>query len=194
MDVKEAIERRRSIRRYRPDPLGPGLLQELLGSARLAPSGNNSQPWRFIVIEEAAARERLARVCHDQRWMAVAPVHIAVCADLGARSEEPLPFDEETPGMDAKRVIRDTAIAIDHLMLRAVELGLGTCWIGWYTQAEIKPLLGVPENVFVLGILVVGHPAEQPAPRSRRALDELVYEGCWGTKMEIPRDGGDERG
>lgn len=183
MHVKEAIEARRSIRKYKADPVAPELVRELLDAARLAPSGNNTQPWRFIVVEEAGGRETLARICHDQRWMATAPVHIAVCADLGTRSEEPLPFDEDTPGMDAKRVIRDTAIAIDHLMLRAVELGLGTCWIGWYTQEAIKPLLGVPANVFVLGILVVGHPAESPRPRPRQPLQELAFRGTWGNPL-----------
>jgi nitroreductase len=83
--------------------------------------------------------------------------------------------------MDAKRVIRDTAIAIDHLMLRAVELGLGTCWIGWYVQDEIRPLLGVPESAFVLGVIVVGMASEKPKPRPRRPLAELVYAGTWGT-------------
>jgi nitroreductase len=184
MDVQAAIEHRRSIRKYAAKPVTPAMVRALLESARLAPSGNNTQPWRFIVVEDTAQRVELARICHDQRWMATAPVHLAVCADLGTRSEGQLRFDEETAGMDAKRVIRDTAIAVDHLMLRAVELGLGTCWIGWYTQEAIKPLLGVPENVFVLGVLVVGHPAEQPGPRPRRPLAELAYRGAWGAPFQ----------
>jgi len=180
MTVKESIEARRSIRKYKADPVEPQMVREILEAARRAPSGNNSQPWRFIVVRDAAAREALAGTCHDQRWMAAAPVHIAVCAAPDLRP----PFDEETPGMDAKRAIRDTAIAIDHLMLRATELGLGTCWIGWYTQASIKPLLGVPDNVFVLGVIVVGHPAEEPGPRPRKPLAELAYEGVWGRPFE----------
>ena len=180
MNVIEAIERRRSIRKFKADPVGPDAVRELLIAAHLAPSGNNTQPWRFIVVEETSAREALAKASHDQQWMVTAPVHIAVCAELGTRTEDNVPFDEEMPGMDAKRVIRDTAIAVDHLMLRAVELGLGTCWIGWYIQEDIKPLLKVPNNVFVLGIIVVGHPAEDPKPRPRRPLDELVYRGTWG--------------
>ena len=181
MNVQEAIERRRSIRKYTAEPVTQDQIRALLESARLAPSGNNSQPWRFIVVEEAAQREALAEVSHGQRWMATAPVYLAVCADLGARSGAAPAFDEETPGMEAKRVLRDTAIAVDHLMLRAVELGLGTCWIGWYTQEAIRPLLGVPDHVFVLGLLVVGHPAEDPGPRPRRALSELTFRGRWGT-------------
>lgn len=180
MNVKEAIENRRSIRKYKPEPLEAGVVQELLEAARRAPSGNNSQPWRFIVVEDPEARKALSQVCHEQRWMAQAPVHIAVCADLAARPESVGPFDEETPGMDAKRVIRDTAIAVDHLMLRATELGLGTCWIGWYTQEAIKPLLGVPEQAFVLGVIVVGRPDEDPRPRPRKQLTELAFRGKWG--------------
>jgi nitroreductase len=181
MNVKDAIELRRSIRKFTPERVEPALVRELLEAARKAPSGNNSQPWRFIVVEDADARRALAQVSHDQQWMTMAPVHIAICADLGARAETDILFDEETSGMDAKRVIRDTAIAVDHMMLRAVELELGSCWIGWYTQEAIKPLLRVPSHVFVLGILVVGHPAEQPNPRPRQSLEDLVCRGTWGT-------------
>ena len=180
MHVKDAIAQRRSIRRYSDEPVPRETIVELLEAARRAPSGNNSQPWRFIVVEDAALRTRLAKVCHDQAWMADAPVHIAVCADLGARTAAAIQFDAETPGMDPKRAIRDTAIAVDHLMLRAVELGLGTCWIGWYTQEELKPILGVPDQVFILGVIVVGRPAEAPGPRPRRPLGELAYGEAWG--------------
>jgi nitroreductase len=188
MDVAEAIGRRRSIRKYSGEPLDRETLITLLEAARLAPSGNNTQPWRFLVVDDPAMRGNLARVCHDQQWMATAPVHIVVCADLGARVDVMERFDEDTPGMDAKRVIRDTAIAIDHLMLQAVELGLGTCWIGWYVQEEIRPLLGIPEHVFVLGVIVVGRPAESPKQRPRRPLAELVFSGQWGTQYLAPTD------
>ncbi len=183
MEINEAIRQRRSVRKYLDEPLNPGIVRELLDAAHLAPSGSNTQPWRFIVVEEQAAREKLSRVCHDQRWMAAAPIHIAVCADPKSRDNTSPRFDEETPGMDAKCVIRDTAIAIDHLMLRAVELGLGTCWIGWYVQDEIRPLLGVPESVFVLGVITVGKPAEHPNPRPRRPLAELAFSGTWGNPL-----------
>jgi nitroreductase len=180
MDVLDAIVRRRSIRKYSEEPLDRKVVIELLDAARHAPSGNNTQPWRFLVVEDADMRSRLARVCHDQQWMAPAPIHIVVCADLGARAGSLDRFDEETTGMEAKRVIRDTAIAVDHLLLRAVELGLGTCWIGWYVQDEIRPLLGIPESVFVLGVIVAGRAAEHPKPRPRRPLAEITYSEMWG--------------
>ena len=180
MDVIEAIGKRRSIRNYSDEPVEQKNVLELLDAAHAAPSGNNTQPWRFLVIEDPAMRGSLARVCHGQQWMATAPVHIVVCADLEGRASTMTRFDEDTSGMDAKRAIRDTAIAVDHLMLRAVELGLGTCWIGWYTQDEIRPLLGIPENIFVLGVIVVGRAAENPKPRPRRPLAELVFSGFWG--------------
>ena len=186
MDVIDAILRRRSVRKYLEEPLDRQVVIELLDAARHAPSGNNTQPWRFLVIEDLGMRSRLACVCHDQQWMATAPVHIVVCADLGARASSLARFDEDTAGMDAKRVIRDTAIAVDHLMLRAVELGLGTCWIGWYVQDEIRPLLGIPEDVFVLGVITVGRAAEQPKPRARRTLAEITYSGSWGNPYLAP--------
>lgn len=118
MHVKEAIEQRRSIRKFTDEKIPESQIRELLDAARHAPSGHNMQPWRFIVIQDAQLRENLSRLCHDQRWMAKAPLYVVACADLSARTEQLTLLDEETPGMDAKRVIRDTAVAVDHLMLR----------------------------------------------------------------------------
>lgn len=180
MHVKEAIESRRSIRKYTSESVEESQVLELLGAAHRAPSGHNTQPWRFILVQDQKMRERLSAVCHDQRWMAKAPLFVVACADLSARSEAPAVFDEATPGMDAKRVIRDTAIAVDHLMLRAVEMDLGTCWIGWFEQSDIRPLLQIPEHVFVLGVIVIGHPDESPNARPRKELKDLVFREGWG--------------
>lgn len=185
MRVHEAIESRRSIRRYTTDPVSQEDLCNLLWAAHLAPSGHNTQPWRFIVVQEARVRKILAGICHDQQWMMDAPVHVVVCADLGVRQDHPVRFDEETSGMEAKRVIRDTAISADHLMLRAVELGLGTCWVGWYDQEAVKPVLNVPDSVFVLGIITIGHPAEAPKARPRCSLAGIVFKGEWGSPYPL---------
>lgn len=180
MQVKEAIEARRSIRKFKPQKIEEVQLQELLDAARRAPSGHNTQPWRFIVIEDLAKRDQLSVLCHEQRWMAKAPLFVVACADLSIRAGSNSAFDEETPGMDAKRVIRDTAIAVDHLMLRAVDMGLGSCWIGWYEQSDIRLLLQIPEHVFVLGVILIGYPDESPQARPRKALEDLVFRERWG--------------
>src|SRR3989337_760383 len=89
MDVKEAIQKRRSIRRFKPDPVSDDLIQQLLESARLAPSGSNTQPWRFIVVKDAESRQKLQAASYNQRHVGQAPVIIACCADIKAFAEIP---------------------------------------------------------------------------------------------------------
>jgi len=180
MTVNEAIHTRRSIRKFQDKALSRDMVLDLLEAARQAPSGNNAQPWKFIVIEDETLRRKIAEISHNQTWMASAPVYIAACADLGTYDLASIKFDEETQEFNAKRAIRDTSNSIENLMLRAVELGLGTCWIGWFEQKDIKPLLGVPDSAFVLGVLPVGYPAESPAARPRRPLEDSVFGGSWG--------------
>lgn len=180
MTVNEAIHARRSIRNYSDKQVPRELVLDVLEAARQAPSGNNKQPWKFIVVEDAEQRKELARISHNQTWMATAPVFIVACADLGTLEEKPGRFDEDSPGMNAKRCVRDTASAVDNMMLQAVELGLGTCWIGWYLQKDIKSALAIPDPVFVLGILPLGYPAEAPDARPRKPLEEIVYGESWG--------------
>ncbi len=180
MTANEAIHARRSIRKYQDKALPRNLVLDLLEAARQAPSGNNQQPWKFIVIEDQNQRNEIAKISHNQTWMATAPVYIVACADIAAYEKHPAEFDEESAGFNAKRCIRDTASAVENIMLRAVELGLGTCWIGWYEQKDIKPMLEVPDSAFVLGILPVGYPAESPAARPRKPLEEIIFSGDWG--------------
>ncbi len=78
-----------------------------------------------------------------------------------------------------KQIIRDTAIAIEHIALQAVELGLGTCWVAWYTQEEFRPVLNIPEDKYVVCVLTVGYPDEAPNPRPRKSLKEIVHHEQW---------------
>ena len=94
MDIREAIQKRRSIRRFKADPVSDDLIQQLLESARLAPSGSNTQPWRFIVIKDAETRQKLQTASYNQRHVGQAPVIIACCADIKAFGEFPERIDE----------------------------------------------------------------------------------------------------
>ncbi|HPH96398.1 MAG TPA: nitroreductase family protein [Anaerolineaceae bacterium] len=179
--VMKEISERRSIRKYENRPIEPEKIALLLESARLAPSGNNAQPFHLIVITDEAVRAKVAEISHNQQWMRQAPLFIACVADLRARITdcEGTLVDENSPEMDVKRVIRDTAIAAEHIVLQAEHLGLGTCWIGWFIQAEIKALLNIPQDKFVVTVLTVGYPAEHPSPRPRKTLEELVHHEGW---------------
>ncbi|GEM_PF-63422 len=177
----EPIVHRRSIRKYTDQAVEPEKLETVLTAARLAPSGNNKQPWHFIVVREQERREAIARVCNNQTWMLSAPLFIVAVADASERNPQmaELPMDEETPNWELKRAIRDTAIAVENLLLEADNQGLGTCWVGFFTQDVIRPLVGLPRDKFVLAVIPLGYPAEEPNPRTRKPLDEIVRYEHW---------------
>lgn len=177
------IEKRRSIRKYRDQPVPEEVLNDILESARLAPSGSNTQPWSFIVVRSRELREKISRADHNQAWMLTAPVFIVCVADprcqMESGADAVFSVDEESPEMSLKRVIRDVSIAVEHMALEADSLGLGTCWTGWYEQKEIRPVLNIPEDHYVCCVLTLGYPDEAPAPRSRKPMEELVRYETW---------------
>jgi nitroreductase len=166
MEIVEAIRRRLSIRKYREDPVPEEVLFRILEAARLAPSGKNLQPWKFIIVRESSLREKLARASADQRFMARAPVTIVACG-----------FPDQCyakMGRYMKSWPVDVAIAVEHLVLQAAAEGLGTCWIGAFDEEAVKRILGVPPDVKILALTPLGYPEEIPKPRPRKSLDEIV--------------------
>lgn len=171
MTVEEAIKMRRSVRKYSGKPVEREKVVELLQAARIAPSAGNRQEWRFIVITEEEKRKKLSDAACGQGFVASAPCVIACCAKTD--------FHEMRCGQLTYPI--DVAIAIDHMTLRAVELGLGTCWIGAFYEDEVKRLLHIPDQIKVVELLAVGYPAGKDAvSKSRLSLDEIVYYEQWG--------------
>ena len=169
MDVMEAIKQRRSVRSYQDRPIEDEKLQAVLEAARGAPSARNMQEWRFVVVRDAATRQKLAKAAKDQAFVAQAPATIAACATA--------PDYVMSCGNPSSLI--DLAIAVDHMTLKAVEEGLGTCWIGAFDQQEVKTVLGIPDNVNIVVLLPVGYPADQPGPKSRKPLAEIVCHEEW---------------
>ena len=176
-----SIQHRRSIRKFTPDLIEPEKLLSVLEAGRLAPSGNNKQPWSFIVVQSEQQRQAVMEVSHNQTWMMTAPTFIVAVADIAARVEtEPgLYLDESSPHWELKRAIRDIAISIENMLLEADAQGLGTCWVGFFVQAEIRPVLGIPDDKFVVAIIPIGYPTEQPAARPRKPLADIVRYERW---------------
>jgi nitroreductase len=172
MDVMEAIRTRRSVRRYEDTPVEDEKLMAVLEAGRLAPSAKNLQEWRFIVVRDAATRQKLVKVARDQAFVGEAPVVIACCADT----------DEHVMRCGQLCYPIDVAIAIDHMTLAAVELGLGTCWIGSFYEDQAKEALGIPPAIRVVELLTLGYPKHGDAgrPRSRKAMDEILHWQKWG--------------
>lgn len=166
MKVLEVIQNRQSVRKYKKDPILEEALLRVLEAARLAPSGSNFQPWKFIIVKDKAVKEKLAQASAGQFFMAEAPIIIIGCG-----------FPDNCyahMGRYMKSWSVDVTIALEHLILQAQEEGLGTCWIGSFEEEEVKAILNIPENVKVLALTPLGYPDEIPRFRGRKSLDEII--------------------
>lgn len=174
MDVKEAIQKRRSIRKYQDRGIPEKILMELIEAARMAPSGNNAQPWRFKIVTYQEDREKL-RENHifKQDFVYTAPALIVCCAD--PRMYPAGEIDHELDNPNETRAIRDLAIASQNMVLRATELGLGTCYIGWTDKKKIKSVLNIPKEYIIPYVITVGYAAESPKQRPRNKIEDIVF-------------------
>jgi len=157
MEVFEAIKARRSIRGYRDEEIPQPKIDRLLEAARLAPSGSNLQNWKFIVVKDKNIKKRLVQACNNQSFVGEASLVIAGVVD---------------PSKKWHQV--DLAIAFEHIVLEAQELGLGTCWIGAFQEEKVKDILKVPEDKKVVALLTIGVPSETPPPKPRKPLGDIV--------------------
>lgn len=198
MELTEAIKARRSIRKFKPTPVSEAYIQDLLEAARLAPTGSNLQPARYVIIKSPEVRAKLNE-CTPLPFVASAPVILACCVDTQAFSSSArryvelreagafvdTPLNEPSASTSLKKRNLDeaaakaylslnVAIAIDHITLKAVDLGLGTCWIMMFDQDKTKEVLGLDERYSVVALLPVGYPDQSPGPRPRLELDKLV--------------------
>jgi len=199
LTTKEAIEKRRSIRKYKPDPISDENLFEILEAARLAPSGCNAQPWRFKIVKDVATKSKLAEAAYKQSFIAKAPVVIVCCADvrgyldgtvsgvqdlgkIGAVEDrvvkilcksashlKTLPVEQIGP-----QISFNVAIAIEHMVLRALDFGLGTCWIRLLDRQKVNAIFGWDEWIQTVALLPIGYPAENPSPRKRMKTEDLL--------------------
>lgn len=169
MDVSKAIQSRRSIRAYDFREVEEDKLARVLDSGRLSPSAGNRQERRFIVVRDAKKRQLLSEAARNQKFVAEAPVVLAAC------SVE----TEYTMACGQLAYPIDTAIAVDHITLAAVEEGLGTCWIGAFNEKKVKEILSIPNNIRVVALLPLGYPSAVPRPTPRKSLDEIVMWEKW---------------
>jgi nitroreductase len=169
MDLYEAIKSRYSVRSYLNKSVEQVKLDRILEAARMAPSGSNRQPWKFVVVRDAETRKKLVRACSDQTFVGQAPVVIAA---VGLTPDRVMSC--EVPGDPV-----DVAIALEHVALAATAEGLGTCWIGAFNQGRVRALLGIPADAKVIEVMTLGYPGDHRRPKSRKPMKELISYGHW---------------
>ncbi len=171
--IMDVIERRRSIRSYKPQEVKEADLNYVLQAFRKAPSAKNLQPWKLVLVKDKKKINDLSIACNNQTFLIEAPLLIVACAS-----------ENEAYGvmggyMNSYPI--DVGIAMDHLMLAATERGLGTCWIGSFKEKLVKDLLDIPEGIRVVALTPLGFPAEEGEIKSRKPLSKII---CYDKYIE----------
>jgi nitroreductase len=205
--AKKIIQDRRSIRHYTDEPVSEEHIEMILEAARQAPSGENAQPWRFIIVKDLETRKQLGTVAgggSGRRFTAefVTQKMQARFSSLEDEAKKKAIFEKLTSGRvsafltdapvsivvcgrkDVWDLPYDTSAAMENMLLMVTALGLGACWviapcIDIRDEERLKDLLGVPEGIKVVSIIAVGHPVRSHRPRPRLPLNELVYSETW---------------
>ncbi len=205
MNVSDAILKRSSIRKWKPDPVEKEKIEKVLEAGRRAPSWGNSQPWRFIVVQDTAKKEELAKSAGGQAVVREAPVVIVCCGaiedffrknqrqslkqlmEVGALAwtddildNVVLESDLFAPYRLGDQVMTIKAgeqimISIAYMTLEAVNQGLGTCWVGAMSAKDAHEVMNLPDDLFVHDLIPLGYPDEDPKPRPRKSLDSILF-------------------
>lgn len=174
MELEQVILNRRSIRKFLDKPVEREKINACLEAARLAPSACNSQPWHYIVLDEPQVKADFCRevfngVYKISAWAKQAPVLVAVVSDRGNFTSKIGNFFRNT-----EFFLVDQGISGEHFVLRAHDLGLGTCWIGWLDSNKAAQFFKLPKGKKIEHLFALGYPAESPAPRPRAKLEDIV--------------------
>lgn len=185
----ELVRQRQSVRKFSEKPVEREKILTCIEAARLAPSAENVQPWRFIVLDERSRIEEFSEevftgIYRYTRWAGRAPLIIAICAELDVLANR---IGKEIQGTNY--YLLDVGIAGEHIVLQAQELGLRSCWIGWFSSKKAKKVLGVPRGWKVVSLLAIGYPRDKTKDKSmsgeqsptgqrkkeKKALEEILY-------------------
>lgn len=182
MNFIELVSKRFSCRKFKETPLEREKILKCIESARLAPSACNSQPWRFVVIDEPELKNKIARLATSgiygiiNKFLPTAPCIIAVLAD-----REKFIAQAGAYVMKTDYYLIDIGIACEHLVLQATELGLGTCYIGYFNEKEIRKILNIQKKYKIVLLIAIGYPDEKEEekklknPRPRKKIEEILY-------------------
>lgn len=170
MEYFELIAARYSVRAYRPDLVEDEKLQAVLNAARLAPTAANRQPIQLIAMHTAGREEEIGKI-YRRPWFVQAPIVIAVCA-ISSQA-----WVRESDRFNARLI--DAAIVVDHLILAATSLGLGTCWVAAFNVEAARSVLRLPDEVEPIIFTPLGYPADEPGPKIRKPLTEMVRYEHW---------------
>jgi nitroreductase len=183
MTLDEAIKARYSVREFQDRPVPREHILAMTEAARWAPSACNSQTCRFIAVSDPA---KIERICKEgmgpvltNKWMRQAPLLMVGCSKLDIIANR---IGTGLTGIEYYQI--DFGIAMEHMALKAVDLGLGACWVGWIREEKIKEILNVPKNTRAMAILAVGYPKGEEPKRKRKTIESILFEDTWGANFK----------
>jgi len=168
MDFRQVIETRRSVRSFADKDIPDDAMDRVLRGAQVAPSGNNMQPWHFVVVKDPERKSKLAEFAYSQSFVGKAPAVVVCCGKKYDNSY--------LPHTDMAYLI-DTIIAVDHLVLAARNEGVGTCWIGAFDAKKVEKLVNAPRGTSAVMLIIMGYPANESVFGDglyRKDLSEIV--------------------
>ncbi len=174
MELMETIKERRSIRRFKPEPLPPEALEQILTAVRWAPSWANTQVWEVIAVTQEGTKESLRETLSknpSHHAMVEAPVVLVICAKLGSSGY----YNGEVTTVKGDWYLFDLGLAAQNLCLAAYDLGLGTVIVGLFDHSRVERLLEVKEGYTVVAMIPVGYPAKEPKAPKRREFQEFLH-------------------
>jgi len=174
MEFLDVIKNRRSIRKYKPDPVPDEDIKYVLNVARLAPSWKNQQCWRYVVVKDKETIKKIASSRpKSQNWLQEAPVMIVACADP----------DESGHREGKYYYLVDIGISFEHLLLAARDRGLGTCWIGGFDEKTVKEAIDASDNIRIVAYTPLGYPAEEKGEiKDREPHEKTIFYEKYGKK------------
>ncbi len=167
----DLVKSRRSIRKFESRPIPREFILSCIDAARYAPSASNTQGWKFY-IAEGKLKERLTEECLGgvvpNRFAASAPAIVVIAMKMSLVTHR---IGARLRDIDYHEI--DAGIAGEHFVLQATELGLGTCWIGWFNKARVRRLLGLPRSYDIPALIALGFPDEVPSPKERKKIEDI---------------------
>ena len=170
MEFFEVLKERRSIRFFKSSELKKDDLNRILLAANSAPSAGNLQSYEIILVRDKERREKLAKACFNQHFVAQAPVVLVFCAN---RERASVRYGKRGEKLYS---VQDATIACSYAQLAATALGLGSCWVGAFDEDEVREIINAPHYIKPIAVLPIGYADEEPRPTPRRSLSDLVKE------------------
>ena len=178
-DILDIITSRRSVKRFQPQFVDWEKISRILEAGRHAPSSGNLQNWKFILVMEPEKKQKIAEAAYDQHDIALAAALIVICGE----AEKAERYYGEHGNI---YTIENCAAAIQNMLLEAHSLGLGSLWVGAFSEEDVRAACGLPEEAQPLAIVAIGYAAETPEKPPKFPLDTLVYFGSWRNRLKDP--------